>query len=931
MRLKICRIICGAAKVITSLLFFSNASAIYAATDDSDAIIEEVVVTGSRIAKDGFEYSSPVTVYDSDQLILAGNASIDEFLKNVPQFTGYQMGTSTNNGSDEGQKKVDVRGLGFERTLVLINGRRTIGDASGDGAVDLNNIPAPLVKRVEVLADGASSVYGSDALAGVVNFVLDDSFEGLEINASYGAGFEDSDAVDNSISLKAGLKSDRGNFVFSAAYLNQDELLQSDRSWAHDALYPLLQTDGTFQPIASGSSNSRRIRGPGGNFIFDTTLNAARAFEPTDVYNYAPVNALIQPNERWQFGSLGNITVSNSVTAYYEATYNRRTSQQRLAPDASFAANRSIDTPNNGPQWNDFVPANNPFNPFGSVACANTAGANGAALCNLDVRINRRFVESGGRLFAQSSDNYRMLFGLEGDAAGISWDFAYTYAETELTEETKNYGRFDRWAIAVDPVACAADSSCPSVLNPFGDFGSISAEQMAFLTTGSLKDLYGSRLEMFALNLSGDITELNGGTAGWAAGAEHRRESGFYSPDEFSSSGQTTGGASDPLQGGFQLDEVYGEVFLPFLDNLSVDASVRYSDYDTVGSANTYKIGIDWAITDELRARATYGTGFRAPNIAELNAGASTGFPVANSPCEFGDRALAAGAISQTTHDNCKALGFDTTDAGEFGFAWQSLYETSSNANNLKPEESNSITIGFVYEPSFVNGLIVSLDYWNFEVEKVIGEPRFNVLFNSCLASENRSAESCSAFGGDAGLNFFGFPGDAKAENGNLGNLETDGIDLSAEYEISINDNLIFIGKMNTTYQNSYEEDFQLGGTIELAGTADGFGVFPEWRINSSLGLASEAWTADWVIRWFSETEDLWRTPATSADTTAESIMYHDLVGTYTYKNLRFVGGINNVTDETPPYFHSAFNANTEPGVYDVIGRRLFASVTISL
>ena len=115
------------------------------------------------------------------------------------------------------------------------------------------------------------------------------------------------------------------------------------------------------------------------------------------------------------------------------------------------------------------------------------------------------------------------------------------------------------------------------------------------------------------------------------------------------------------------------EVFLPFLDNLSVDASVRYSDYDTVGSANTYKIGIDWAITDELRARATYGTGFRAPNIAELNAGASTGFPVANSPCEFGDRALAAGAISQTTHDNCKALGFDTTDAGEFGFAWQSL------------------------------------------------------------------------------------------------------------------------------------------------------------------------------------------------------------------------------------------------------------------
>jgi len=894
---------------------------------ESEDILEEVIVTGSRIVRDGFSSSSPLAVFDETDITMSGNASIDEFLKNVPQFTGYQMGVSTNNGSTSGQKFIDMRGLQFNRTLVLVNSRRTIGDATGDGAVDINTIPEAMIKRVEVLTDGASSIYGSDALAGVVNFILHDDFEGLRITGSWGAGMEDWDAENTGISVLAGAASDSANIVFSMAYINQDELLQGDRAWAYDSLYPLLQDDGTFRSIGSGSSNSRKIRtGDPGNFIWDSSLGAARPFESGDVYNYGPVNAVTQPNERYQMATIGKIEITDNTRAYFEGFYTRRTSQQRLAPDASFAVDGAVDTPNNGAQWNDFVPANNPYNPFGSVNCSNTID-----LCGIDVRINRRFEESGGRLFRQTNDNYRLVLGFAGEVMDkVTWDVSYTYAETELVDETRNYGRFDRWAVAVDPVACASNATCAAigVLNPFGEFGSITPAQMAFLTTGSLKDLAGSTLQMFNMDFGGQMMEMAGGTAGWAAGYSHRREAGFYSPDEFLSEGLTTSGASDPLDGNFSVDEFYGEIYLPITDTFTVDASARLSDYDTLSDRSiTYKIGVDWEVVDGLRLRSSYSTGFRAPNIAELNQQDAGDFPIATSPCEFGDRALAGGAISQTTWDNCQVAGFDTSDAGEYGFAWQSYYETSSTGD-LEAEESDTFTIGVVWQPDFAEGLSISVDYWDITVENVIGTPRFNVLFHSCLASEGMTLSSCDTF--DLyGINYFGFPGDAVAQFGNLGTLKTDGVDFVVTYDNEFSNGLGYNLGWDAVWQRNYTEDFDLGGELKLAGTADGFGVYPEWRMNFAFGLSGNDWTANWNIRWIDETTDLWRPAITTSDAVAESMTYHDLVASYFFKNTRITAGVNNVTDEDPPYFHSAFNANTEPGMYDVIGRRVFVSITV--
>jgi len=896
---------------------------VFAQDDDN---VEEVIVTGSKITKDEFSSSSPITIITEEDILSAGNASVDEYLKYTPAFTGYQLGTSTNNGGD-GSRKVDLRGLGFNRTLVLLNGKRTIGDIGGDGAVDIGGIPEMMIKRVEVLKDGASTIYGSDAISGVVNFILDDKFTGLKVQAGMGEGTENGQARDESVGMMAGIGGDNGNVVFSASWKNQKEMLQAEQPWANDALYPQIQSDGSFKAVGSGSSNSRKIRGPGGNYIYDSSIGAARPFTAADVYNYAPVNALITPNERTQMGVLGTLEVTDNVEMYFSGIYNRRYSHQRLAPDASFAVNSAVETPNNGAQYNDWVPANNPYNPFGSVNCSNSAG-----ICDVAVRINRRFEESGGRIFEQTVDAYSIVTGFRFEAMGWNHDISMTFAETEQVDETLNYGRFDRWAIAVDPVACAANSSCPGVLNPFGEFGSITPEQMSFLTAGSLKDQSGADFEMISWVVSNDM---------FAFGVEKRQEFGYFKPDEFSAEGLTTGGASAPLRGGFSVTEVFGEYLAKVSDELTVDMSVRYSDYDTVGDTTNFKIGADYVLSEDVRLRASYGTGFRAPNVSELNTDASTTFPVIDLPCELGDRRLAAGAISQTIHSNCQALGYDTSDAGEYGFAWQSYHEYYADGQ-LAPEESTNLSFGAVMDSDMLGGVQMSVDYFNIEIEKVIALPIANLIFLDCLSQTTMdfSKGSCGLFidyglndsssFGPNGLQYFGYPGDIETPWGNQGTFTSDGIDfaLSTSGDLDMGAVSGYSVNFDATWHNSYEQEFTYGGGRDYVGSADGFAVYPELRYVLALGVNGDSWNASWNIRFVSESDDVWRHPSVTADAVAEATTYHDLTTSYDFGNTVLRFGVNNLTDEKPPYFHSNFNGNTEPGVYDVIGRRMFMSVT---
>ena len=910
--------------------------------DTASAEVEEIIVTGSRIAKDEFSSAAPIAVFDEQEFINSGVVSVDEFLKDVPAFTGFQYGTTTNNGNI-GIKAVDLRGLEVKRTLVLINGRRMVGSfigGNGDvGAVDLNSIPNAMIKRVEVLKDGASTIYGSDALAGVVNVILKDDFEGFDIQATYGAGTSDWDAQNYGFSVLTGASSDRGRMVLSAEYQKQEEMLQADRDWALYDLWPGFdEATGTFVTTRSGSSNSRRIRtsefdavaeqqlidaGLSANSFFILDNGQVRPFESTDTYNYSPVNALVTPNERYQISGIGSYDMSDRMTGFAELLYTRRSSHQRLAPDASFATDL-IDG-----NWNDFVPAANPGNPFGDTP-NNAYGISGQ-----DVRINRRFEESGGRIFEQSVDTYRLIAGLQGDFNdNLSWEMAYTWAENEDFDETQFYHRFDRWAVMVDPALCGADPRCVEAtggvgyLDPFCEFGCIDSAVFDYLMANSLKDIRTNDMELLSFNLTGGFgaMEMGGGSPGWSFGYENRRESASYNPDEFVAEGLTTGGAGDPLGGKYSVDEVYGEIYLPFADQFTAEASVRYSDYDTVGDTTNYRVGVNWIPLEQLSFRGVFSTGFRAPNVAELYGGAQTTFPVVEDPCEFWNLREDA---SPNLGPNCEAVGFG--ENFEWGFQMQGAY-TYNAPESLDPEESETWTVGAVWEPGFIDGLSVSLDWWNIQVDGWIGTIPYNTLMWICAnAADQDNTEACSFF--DNGRTHDdGWVSNATGPFGNLGKVTTDGLDLNVAYARDVG---WFGGTtlgvdLGTTYLNKYETEFPITGTADRAGRIESGYVFPEWKANSSVSLSAPTWTVAWMSRYISSMDDFYRAANLTDDAVAESIWYNDLFFNYFYNDsLSVAVGVNNVMDEDPPMFHSAFNAETEPGYYDVIGRRFFTSVTM--
>lgn len=926
-----------------------------------EVVIEEVVVTGSRIARSNFEAASPIDVVTAEDLASSGVISVDEYLKRLPAFSGWQQGANINNGGDGG-KFVDIRGLGFKRTLILINGKRTagsfIGDSSDLGAVDLNTIPMPMIERIEVLKDGASAVYGSDALAGVINIITKQRFEGIELQADASWGTEEWDADTQSFSMLLGAANDRGGASMALTYANQDELLQGDRKWASEALWPTQQPDGSFQSSGLGSSNSRTVRTNlfdpaaqaildgndlGGSWTVDEGTGMVRPFVGADTYNYAPINALITPHERWQIAAQADYEFADNVAMYGEATYTRRSSAQRLAPDASFNVNNSyagICGGAGGTCPNDFVPASNPYNPFG----VNGDTYNDLGITDQNIRVNRRFEESGGRRFTQTVDSYRMLAGLRGSfTEDVNYDLSYTFSEGSSVNETNFYHRFDRWAILVDPDACAADSGCvaatgpDNVLNPFAPFGSISSSEIDYMMANSLKDQYKNRMQNFILAFDGTFGELEGGAIGWSAGYEWRKEDAQYIPDEFIGGGLTTGGASDPLDGSYKVDELYAEILLPllagraFAQSLEVEAAIRYSDYNTsAGDTTNGKLGLNWAINDAFRVRTAYSTGFRAPNIVEQVAGQSTTFPIVEFPCEFYNIRDDATENIQT---NCANAGVPADY--ELGFQWQSTY-TRNPDPEMEPEESKTWTFGVVWTPEFASGLRMSLDWWDYEIDGYIDTPDFNGLLRSCLdADDQTTAFACTFFPGGTGVVGGQIPDDAVAEFGNLGTVETAGLDIAFDYGIPVEwgaINMLELGFL-ATYLDKYKETFPGSGTQNLVGTAgddDGFGVYPEWRWNSTVGVSGNAWNAQWRMYWVDSADDLLR-PANITDAPkADSILYHDLVGSYSIGPAVLSMGLENLTNEKPSRFHSAFNANTAPGVYDVVGRKLWMRVKVA-
>lgn len=896
-----------------------------------------------------------MTTVSVEQIQARGDVNVEQILNQLPQVVPGLSGNSNNPAN--GSATVDLRGLGPSRTLVLVNGRRFV-PYDKSNAVDLNSIPAALIERVEVVSGGASATYGSDALAGVVNFIFKDNFEGLALSTQYGiSGYGDGEQFNASATFGANIADGRGNVTGYVGYADRDGFLPNDdRSWAlvsnaggsGTGVYGGLNNLGTNPFTAAGCPGAnacrRSFRTPGVPGVFNNDFDLG----PTsDRYDFAPVNLLQSPSERYNAVLLGHYDINDTLTAFAEVFYTTTKNNIQLAP-----------TPATGVE----VPVGNYFvqNYPALLAYANTR-ADQAAPLNFD----RRMAEVGARVETHDTNVLQFNTGLRANLAG-DWkvEGVYGYGRTELRTSIENDVSRSRLAAAL--VAGGTATSCaPSILqvlpgcvpvNLFGA-GTITPEAANFIRL-NFADTSIFERQNVTLNITGTVLELPAGPLSVAFGAEYREDKLSFTPDAAKASGDIFGfNAERPVSGRTTSKELYAEAAVPlvrdvpFIKSLELEVGARMSDYDTVGKLYAYKAGGSWEPVESLRLRGLYQRAVRAPNVFELFQANDQGFPAVLDPCTTvnpttGDpRALSTGV-----RNFCAAqLGYDPV-AGSF-VAQNTQTESFFYGNpNLEEEKSDTVTLGVVWQPTFVHGLSVSLDYYDISVDNYIGTISGGVsgIVGACFAAGAAasgttgapvsSVAECNNAGIGLPLIYRDPAGNLKARAplGNVSELQTSGIDFSARYGWNVPWSGGFWGErldiaLNLTYLDSYELD-----GVEYKGTAGAYNIsasLPEYKANVSLGYDLGPVRVNYSGTYIDAMENQGNIPAFEDDSGYSgtgSYWYHDVSASYKIdQSVELFGGIRNLGDKKPPVFDNANDGNTDPNTFDVVGRYFFVGARL--
>ncbi len=911
--------------------------AVFAQTSDDEVALEEVVVTGSRIKRSDTSSISPISVLTEQDLAVSGNLTLENFIQDMPAVNGGDFGAGVNNGNP-GIATVSLRGLGPNRTLTLVNGKR-FASASVNGFVDLNMIPTAMVERIEVLRDGASTVYGSDAIAGVVNIITKKDFEGVDVSFGYDITDESDGEMLNG-SVVFGTTFEKGNFVLGAQVNKREEIRQGDRAFSACPFF-----DDGVQTICGGSPTTTPAQftplgadSAIGGHVLDADGVTVRPFDAArDAFNFAALSYLTTPQDVYSAYAAVNYEmfdapVLGAVNASLEMNFSNRESDQLLAPVGTFGG------------W--ITSQEHPDNPFGDALCA----SNPLCTAPQDVATSRRLTESGGRRFTQDVNTWRIGTGLDGQFEnGWTWDVNYTLAKWE--DGRRNEGRPNRPNIEnmMDPTLCAAATNgCPGVFNPFIS-DSMTDAQVAYGFVG-VNTKNESTLNVFQVNFSGDFGdfEMPGGNIGWAFGYENRREEAASKPDGGAAIGAIAFTPGNVTGGKYQVDEVYGELVLPILSGapmaelLTLEASARWTDVDFLNDSDTvFKVALEWAPVEDVRLRATFSEGFRAPNISELFLGQQQSAESYTDPC----RNYGTSGTDANTVANCQADGL----APDFNLATFQATTLQGGNPNLQPETSESLTAGLVFTPSFLEDLTVSIDYFDIEITDAVGTAPTSEVISACYASAGFSDPLCALIVGPAFPGVDETPSPAAPTrrnsnlqisgvlqtNANLATYQTSGIDFQVDYGLETGIGLLDF-RVTGTYLSEYDYlPFAGGDLIQLAGFFGGdpaFGnpaAFAEWQVNYGVTLTRDDWGANLTARYMSETDDIDAAPANLSNV-ADAITYLDLQGYYNWKDMTFTVGIRNLTDEEPPYVTAYDDMNTLQFSYDTQGRYIYGRASIS-
>ena len=899
----------------------------------------DIVITGSRIRRDPLSQEAPIVFVDQEDIAKTGLNSITDVLQRLPSAGGglnSKVNTSGNFGNPPdgggvgaGAAEIDLRYLGSKRTLVLVDGLRYVNAASASGvpgSVDLNSIPESMIERVEVLQDGASAIYGSDAIAGVVNIITKKGQKGLVASAQGGGYLDHDDGWTQNYQVSWG-NSDSGptRIVVGANYVKQDPISSADRDIS---LFP---APFATSCLAGGCSSGT----PLGRFIVlgqDLTLIApviGRAptladYRPylgaADAFNFAPYNFIMTPLER--IGAFAHVTqeVTPDVNFSAKVLWNRRKSKNQAAPLPLFVGPAA----GNGNLLDTItIDATNPFNPFGTLRGDDptTPLVNEATF---DF-IGRRVVEGGPRRYNQKVDTVYGTATLDGRfmMAGHDWywDVNALYGRNKAEQTMLGNINAANLALALGPVANCTGACVP--FNIFGGEGSITQEMLNFV--GFVQDDSSEqKLWGVTANATGGLMELPGGTLGLAIGAEHRNYSGRFDPDPIVAAGLGSDIPALPTKGSYHVNEIYAELNAPILANLpavellELNGAVRYSDYSRSGSTTNFKGGVNWKPVRDLRFRGSYSEGFRAPTIGELF-GTPTRFDQ-----ELADPCSADQNPTGQVLANCQAQG---VPAGYQQLNPQISVLTGGN-DALTPETSKGWNLGAVYSPAFVPGFSVEADYYNIKVDGAIQAIDANTTLERCVVQNDAAA--CANISRVSSGQITQIRGLLQ----NIAGIETDGLDLNFAYRTRP----ASWGTLGFTLNNSFLFNFDVivptaegTETISREGTEQGSPdqAFPKHK---AIGIV------DWTGRMFGATltgRYIKSVIESQNGNKLNSRLYVDgqlrFTPSWLSDGLGFAIGVNNLFDKDPPGCISCGLNNFDPTTYDVPGRYYYARVSVKL
>ncbi|MFD2166298.1 TonB-dependent receptor domain-containing protein [Thalassotalea euphylliae] len=898
--------------------------------------VERIQVTGSRIKRQELTAVTPIIEVDAQEFAISGNLNVEQKLAELPS-TLPSFGPSSNNPGD-GTARVDLRGLGDSRTLVMVNGRRWV-PASQAGVVDLNTIPASLIENVEIITGGASAVYGSDALGGVVNFNMKDDFEGVEFSTLYDITEEgDAEKFNLDMTLGGNFADDRGNAVIYLGYSKREELFQGERDFSSVAL-----TESGDELVPGGSSGVPGTRIFAGDVVladgtvvgtFDENGGGLPWVEPSSRFNYAPDNYLQLPQERYSASAFAHFYINDETRIYSELSFIRNEVPQQLAPTPAFTTI-------------EVNPNSAFFTPETQQAFLNSGSLNENG--NYDVFIGRRMVENGPRQAIDTRDAFRILVGIDGYINDDwSYDVYYSRAmldQTNLLNNDVSASRFKQAVLVTDDGTACQDTSGGCVpMNIFGA-GNISQEAVDFVNVGAA-NVTNITQEVFMANVAGTTPWTLPGAQepiGVVFGYEKRQDESSFRPDEFLSAGDVLGfNAGNATVGQYSSDEFFTEISIPvlagktFAEDLSLWGAARFADYSNIGNVESFATAINWAPTEWVSARFGYQQAVRAPNVTELFLGASNGFPGATDPCA--SNGFQPGVTDVAL---CEATGVPAGMVGNFEQANSQIEGSFGGNENLSEETSDTYTVGLVVQP--MDGLDFTIDYFSIEIEDAIASFGVNNTLNVCYnVVQDINDVTCQNItrraDGNVSL--------VKSLNENIGLIETSGVDFNITYNTEFDFGFFGNGSsLNVQFRSTFLDKFEITPIASLpdqVNKCDGyFGNTcgtprPEFQSNTRINWTTGDLTLSALVRYIGETEDdqLMVDPDLSASdlvvSELDSKVYVDLSASYIISDAMKVNfGVKNAFDEEPQALgDSQEQANTFPELYDVMGPRFFISGT---